>query len=556
MHRDSPTLSALEAWVHWHKKLLHLETSSAALDGHVVFCAPTRPKHSTVLCCVSLSVVEPSCWFLPSVPPKQSSHAGYGTRTHKLFKNLGIPGPTPLPFIGTVLSYHKGIEGFDYGCFKKYGKTWGFFDGTKPVLAIMDPETIKTVMVKECYSVFTNRRMLGLSGILEKAISIAEDEQWKRMRTVLSPVFTGGKLKEMFPIIKQYGDVLVKNMKKEAEKSKPVTLKDILGAYSMDVITSTSFGIHVDSLNNPNDPFVRKIRKLIRFSFRDPLILSIVIFPFLIPLFKKLDITIFSKDVTDFLAKSILKIKEERKKTEKHRVDFLQLMMDSQTSKNSESHSQKDLSDEEILAQSIIFIFAGYESTSSVLCFLFYQLATNPGIQEKLQKEIDAFLPNKEAVTYDALVQMEYLDMVINENLRLYPITGRIERIAKKPVELNGLMIPKGTVVMAPPYVLHRDPEYWPEPEEFRPERFSKENKESINPYVYLPFGVGPRNCLGMRFALMSMKVAVSRLLQEFSFRPCKETQIPLKLSYRPLLAPSVPIVLQAVLRNKKGNQH
>ncbi len=111
-------------------------------------------------------------------------------------------------------------------------------------------------------------------------------------------------------------------------------------------------------------------------------------------------------------------------------------MMDSQTSKNSESHSQKDLSDEEILAQSIIFIFAGYETTSSVLSFLFYQLATNPKIQEKLQKEIDAFLPNKEAVTYDALVQMEYLDMVINENLRLYPITGRIERIAKKPVEL------------------------------------------------------------------------------------------------------------------------
>ncbi|XP_001362807.1 cytochrome P450 3A4-like isoform X1 [Monodelphis domestica] len=481
----------------------------------------------------------------------------YGTRTHKLFKNIGIPGPTPFPFIGTILYYRKGIVGFDYGCYKKYGKTWGFFDGTKPVLAIMDPETIKTVLVKECYSVFTNRRMLGLSGILEKAISIAEDEEWKRIRTVLSPAFTSGKLKEMFPIINQYGDVLVKNMKKEAEKSKPVTMKEIFGAYSMDIIISTSFGIHVDSLNNPNDPFVREIRKLIRFSFLDPLILSITIFPFLIPLFKKLDITVFSKDATDFLGKSILRIKEERKKsTEKHRVDFLQLMMDSQTSKNSESHSQKDLSDEEILAQSIVFIFAGYESTSSVLSFLFYHLATNLEIQEKLQKEIDAVLPNKEAVTYDALVQMEYLDMVINENLRLYPISGRIERIAKKTVQLNGLTIPQGTVVMTPPYVLHRDPEYWPEPEEFRPERFSKENKESINPYVYLPFGAGPRNCIAMRFALMGMKVAVSRLLQEFSFIPCKETPIPLKLNNQPLLTPSVPIVLQAVLRNKKGNQH
>ncbi|XP_036597173.1 cytochrome P450 3A9-like [Trichosurus vulpecula] len=481
----------------------------------------------------------------------------YGTWTHKLFKDLGIPGPAPLPFFGTVLSYRKGFTDFDMTCFKKYGKTWGFFDGRQPVLSIMDPETIKSVLVKECYSVFTNRRNFGPVGILESAISIAEDDQWKRIRTVLSPTFTSGKLKEMFPIINQYGDVLVKNMRKEAEKGKPVILKDIFGAYSMDVITSTSFGVNVDSLNNQNDPFVREIKKLIKFSFLDPLLLTITIFPFLIPLLKKMDVTVFPKETIDFLSKSIRKIKEERKKnSQNQRVDFLQLMMDSQTSKNSETQSHKDLSEDEILAQSIIFLFAGYETTSSVLSFLFYHLATHPEFQQKLQEEIDTVLPNKESVTYDALVQMEYLDMVTNENLRLFPIAGRIERVAKKTVEINGVKIPKGTVVMASPFVLHRDPDYWPEPEEFRPERFSKENKEHMNPYMYLPFGAGPRNCIGMRFALMSMKVATSRLLQEFSFRTCEETQIPLKLSNQPLLSPTVPIVLQAVPRSKKRNQH
>ncbi|XP_036597164.1 cytochrome P450 3A8-like [Trichosurus vulpecula] len=476
----------------------------------------------------------------------------YGTWTHKLFKDLGIPGPSPLPFFGTLLSHNKGFTNFDLTCFKKYGRIWGFFDGRQPVLAITDPEIIKSVMVKECYSVFTNRRGGLPAKTLWSAITFVQDDQWKRIRTILSPTFTSGKLKEMFPIINQYGDVLVKNMRKEAEKNKPVTLKDIFGAFSLDVITSTSFSVNIDSLNNKDDPFVREINKIVQCNTLGPLRLTVAILPFLVPLFKKLDLSLFPREPVDFLTKSVKKIKEGRKKNSQiHRVDFLQLMLDSQTSNNSEMHSHKDLSDEEIVAQSIIFILAGYETTSSVLSFLFYHLATHPEIQQKLQKEIDAVLPNKEAVTYDALLQMEYLDMVIHESLRLFPVTPRMERVAKKTVVINGLTIPKGTVVMAPAFVLHHDPEYWPEPEEFHPERFSKDNKGSINPYVYLPFGAGPRNCIGMRFALMNIKVATSRLLQEFSFRTCKETQVPLKLSKRPFLSPTLPIVLQGVSRTK-----
>nr|KAF6366498.1 hypothetical protein mPipKuh1_009903 [Pipistrellus kuhlii] len=120
----------------------------------------------------------------------------YGTYTHGVFKKLGIPGPKPLPFVGTVLAYRKGLWEFDMDCFKKYGNMWGFYDGRQPVLAITDLEVIKTVLVKECYSVFTNRRSIGPLGFMKSAISIAEDETWKRIRTLLSPTFTSGKLKE------------------------------------------------------------------------------------------------------------------------------------------------------------------------------------------------------------------------------------------------------------------------------------------------------------------------------------------------------------------------
>ncbi|XP_047693759.1 cytochrome P450 3A12 [Prionailurus viverrinus] len=473
----------------------------------------------------------------------------YGTHNHGLFKKLGIPGPKPLPFLGTALGYRQGFCEFDEKCFRTYGRMWGFYDGRQPVLAITDPDMIKTVLVKECYSVFTNRRSFGPVGFMKSAISLSEDEQWKRIRTVLSPTFTSGKLKEMFPIVGQYGDVLVRNLRKEAEKGKPVNLKDILGAYSMDVITSTSFGVNIDSLNNPRDPFVENTKKLLKFSFLDPFFFSLLLFPFLTPIFELLNIWLFPKSVINFFTKSVKRMKESRlKDKQKHRVDLLQLMINSQNSKETDTH--KALSDLELVAQSVIFIFAGYEPTSTSLSFLVYELATHPDVQQKLQEEIDATFPNKASPTYDALVQMEYLDMVLNETLRLYPIAGRLERVCKRDVEISGVFIPKGTVVMVPTFTLHRDLDLWPEPEEFHPERFSKKNKDSINPYIYLPFGTGPRNCIGMRFAVMNMKLALVTLLQNFSFKPCEETQIPLKLNAQGIIQPEKPIVLKVELRD------
>ncbi|XP_019490048.1 PREDICTED: cytochrome P450 3A12-like [Hipposideros armiger] len=441
----------------------------------------------------------------------------YGTSTHGLFKKLGIPGPTPLPFLGTVVGYRNGLWDFDKKCFQKYGNMWGdvaYFQTTLFPGGLMDLRIVWS----------------GLSQLQQ-----------------LFPFGAAGGV--MFPIIGQYGDMLVRNLRKEAEKGKPITLKDIFGAYSMDVITSTSFGVNIDSLNNPKDPFVENIKNLLKFKLVDPLILSITLFPFLIPVFEALNIFMFPKRVTDFFTKSIKRMKESRlHDKQKHRVDFLQLMINSQNSKEMDTH--KGLSDLELVAQSIIFIFAGYETTSTSLSFLMYMLATHPDVQQKLQEEIDTTFPNKAPPTYDALVQMEYLDMVVNETLRLFPVAGRIERVCKKDVEINRVFIPKGTVVMVPSIVLQRDSAFWPEPEEFRPERFSKKNKDSINPYIYLPFGTGPRNCIGMRFALMNMKLAVVRVLQNFSFKPCKETQIPLELDTLGIIQPQKPIVLNVELRD------
>ncbi|XP_019368524.1 PREDICTED: cytochrome P450 3A21-like [Gavialis gangeticus] len=480
----------------------------------------------------------------------------YGIWPYGTFKKLGIPGPKPMPFFGTAMNYRNGFIDFDNECFQKYGKMWGIYDGRQPVLSTVDPTVIKSVLVKECYTVFTNRRSFGPTGILESAISLAEDENWKRIRTVLSPTFTSGKLKEMFPIMKHYGDILVRNVQKQVEKNDIISVKEVFGAYSMDVVTSTSFGVNTDSMNNPKDPFVKEAKKLVKFDFFSPFFVLLYAFPFLNPVMKKLGVNIFPKDALEFFMQSVTKIKEARKEeAHTNRVDFLQLMIDSQRSNNGHvgngsSHSPKVLTDIEILAQAIIFIFAGYETISSTVRYLVYELAIHPDVQQKLQEEVDKVLLNKDSFTYDTLMQMDYLDMTLNETLRFYPFGGRIERVCKKDVEVNGVPILKGMVVMVPLYVLHHNPEYWPEPEEFRPERFSKDNKESIDPYLYLPFGAGPRNCIGMRFAVLAMKIAIARMVQNFTFKTCEETPIPLKLDSKGFLNPVKPIILKLVPRS------
>uniref|UniRef100_A0A3Q3X5B8 Cytochrome P450 3A n=1 Tax=Mola mola TaxID=94237 RepID=A0A3Q3X5B8_MOLML len=425
--------------------------------------------------------------------------AVYGYAPYGFFKKIGVLGPKPWPFIGTFLHYRKGIHNFDTECYQKYGKVWGLYDGRQPLLCIMDTTMIKTVLVKECYSVFTNRRDLGLNGPLRDAVSITEDEQWKRIRSILSPSFTSGRLKEMYSIMLQHSSNLINSLRKKVEADEVIEVKEVFGPYSMDVVTSTAFSVDIDSINHPSDPFVANIKKMVKFDFLNPMLVLVVLFPFLRPIIEGMNVSFFPRDVLEFFYSFLKKIKDERSRDEtKNRVDFMQLMVNAHVSENhkEDPNSQKGLTDDEILAQAMIFIFAGYETSSIFVCLL-------------------------------------------------YPIANRLDRIAKSSVEINGVTIPKGTSITVPVYVLQRDPTLWPEPEAFKPERFSKDNKDNIDPYAFLPFGAGPRNCIGMRFALLMMKLAMVEILQRFSFVPCKETDIPMVLGNDGFTTPKNPIKLK-----------
>lgn len=471
----------------------------------------------------------------------------YGKSGYGVFEKLGIPGPKPLFYFGSVCRYNKVFYLDDNECAQKYGRVWGSYELKCPVLAVMDPEMLKTILVKECFTYFINRRNLGLIGDLHDALFFSEDDQWRRIRNPLTASFTSARLKEMFSVIKHHSHKMTDCLQSKVDDNEVIAMKDYFGPYSLDAMASCVLSVDTDALNNPTCSMMTHAKKIFKISL--PVFMFKGCFPVFLPLLERLGVSLFPKDSTAFFKKIVEKIRAERNGSScQNSKDILQQIINSQAMK--ESTKAAKLNDHEIISQVTMFAFGAFETTAKTLDFLAYVLARNPEVMTRLQKEIDSTFPNKSSVEYEALMQMEYLDTVVSECLRLYPPIARLDRKAKETVRIKGITIPKDMAVIVPVYALHRDPELWPEPEEFRPDRFSKENKQNIHPYAYLPFSTGPRNCLGMRFALVIVKLALVEVLQKYSFSVCEETEIPLQMDTQGLVGPLRPIKLKILARS------
>jgi len=217
------------------------------------------------------------------------------------------------------------------------------------------------------------------------------------------------------------------------------------------------------------------------------------------------------------------------------RPDMLQLMME-----NRGKEGKAELIIDDMVAQAFVFFFGGFDNTSLLMCFAAHEIAVNQDIHEQLQKEIDQVLEETNGqVSYEAINGMEYLDAVIQEALRMYPIAIAMDRLCVKdfelPPALPGLkpfLVKQGEYIWIPVYGLQNDPNYFKNPEKFDPDRFrGEQKKESLNSGAYFPFGLGPRMCIGNRFALLETKVLLFHLLARCDLKTCEKTPIPLKIA-------------------------
>lgn len=183
----------------------------------------------------------------------------------------------------------------------------------------------------------------------------------------------------------------------------------------------------------------------------------------------------------------------------------------------------KPLSNSDIREEVDTFMFEGHDTTTSGISFTFYHLSQNKEVQQKVFEEVrDVFGDDPTSgVTHRQLQDLKYLEMVIKESMRIHPPVPLIGRRLTEDTLISGVTIPQGTNIIIPIYAIHRDADVYPDPEKFDPERFSPDNMSGRNPYSYIPFSAGARNCIGQKFAMLEVKSIVSKMIRHYELVQC-----------------------------------
>ncbi|XP_068907405.1 probable cytochrome P450 6a14 [Tenebrio molitor] len=432
-----------------------------------------------------------------------------------------------------------------YRKFKMNGfKHGGIYLGLQQFYIPVDPEIIKHIMQID-FSHFMNHNINVVdeeNDPLNGHLFNLEDEKWRHMRIKLTPTFTSGKMKMMFQTLADCTVGLKDVMDESAETRSAVDIKDILARFTTDIIGSVAFGLECNTLKEPDADFRKYGKKIFQFTFSDRIkILKQLLLPQWVLRATKLKLT--KSDVEKFFMKVVRDTVDYREKNNIFRKDFMHLLIQlknrgtvTDDGKVTDDHGkieEKALTLNELSAQAFVFFIAGFETSSTTMTFALYEIATNPDVQEKLRKEINSVLANHEGkLTYAAMMEMSYMEKVLHETLRKYPPLPILTRVCTKDytVPNTTIKIKKGDMVGISTQALHNDPEYYPDPEKFDPERFSEENKKTRPDFTWIPFGEGPRLCIGLRFGMLQSKVGLTALLKNYKIKLSNKTHQPLQM--------------------------
>nr|KYP33298.1 Cytochrome P450 3A9 [Cajanus cajan] len=441
-----------------------------------------------------------------------------------------VPGPPSLPLVGHLPLLAKyGPDLFSLLA-KEYGPIYRFHMGRQPLILVADPELCKEVGIKK-FKDIPNRSIpspISASPLHQKGLFFTRDSRWSTMRNTILSMYQPSHLASLVPMMQSFIESATQNLDTPKED---IIFSNLSLRLATDVIGEAAFGVNfglsnphsvcesIKSVNNVRDEDNAEVSDFINqhiysttqlkmdlsgsFSIILGLLAPILQEPFRqvlkrIPGTMDWKIERTNDKLSGRLDEIVKRRMEDKNRTSKN---FLSLILNARESK---TVSENVFSPDYISAVTYEHLLAGSATTAFTMSSIVYLVAGHPEVEKKLLQEIDGFGPADRTLTaHDLHDSFPYLDQVIKEAMRFYTVSPLVARETSNEVEIGGYLLPKGTWVWLALGVLAKDPRNFPEPEKFKPERFDPkcEEMKRRHPYAFIPFGIGPRACIGQKFS-------------------------------------------------------
>ncbi|KAF7830458.1 cytochrome P450 711A1-like [Senna tora] len=493
-----------------------------------------------------------------------------------------VPGPPAVPLVGHLPLLAKYGPDLFSVLAKQYGPIYRFHMGRQPLIIIADAELCKEAGIKK-FKDISNRSIpspISASPLHQKGLFFTKDSKWSAMRNTILSMYQPTHLAALVPTMQSYIESATQNLDTTKED---IIFSNLSLRLATDVIGESAFGVNfglskphavcdsiknVVELSNPGDDddevsdFINqhiysttqlKMDLSGSFSIILGLLVPILQEPFR-QILKRIPGTMDWKieRTNRKLSGRLDEIVEKRmKKRDPNSKDFLSLILNARESK---TVSANVFTPDYVSAVTYEHLLAGSATTSFTLSSIVYLVSGHPQVEEKLLAEIDAFGPPHQIPTASDLHdKFPYLDQVIKEGMRYYTVSPLVARETSSEVEIGGYLLPKGTWVWLALGVLAKDPRNFPEPEKFKPERFDPNCEESKrrHPYAHIPFGIGPRACIGQKFSIQEIKLTLIHLYRKYVFRHSPNMEKPLQLDYGIVLNFKHGVKLRAIKRSQ-----
>ncbi|EAT40476.2 AAEL007815-PA [Aedes aegypti] len=454
----------------------------------------------------------------------------FANRLHYAAK---IGGPKGYPLLGNSIQYGtkspveflQEVQKTNEQCGKFYRLWIGpdlIFPITDAKLAILSSQKLLDKSVQYDFI----RPWLG-NGLLTST-----GRKWHSRRKIITPTFHFKILEQFVEIFDQQSNIFVGQLKSKAQSGEDFDVFPVVTLCALDVICESAMGTKVNAQLNSDSKYVRAVKDMATVAMaRSFKAFARFNFTFYFTPYRRMQDKALKvlHDYTDSvirsrrleLAKGAFTKSDENENDVgiRKKVAFLDMLLQATV-------DGRPLDDLEVREEVDTFMFEGHDTTTSAISFLIGILAKHPDVQQKVYDEVRNVIGDdlNVSVTLSMLNQLNYLDLVIKETLRLYPSVPIYGRMLLENQEINGTVFPAGSNLAIFPYFMGRDPEYFENPLEFRPERFAVETSaEKANPYRYVPFSAGPRNCIGQKFAVAEIKSLISKLVRHYEVLPPKQ---------------------------------